>query len=145
MKTAFWWLSLVAYGKWPFSFVFVEPLVAQHHHIWECLLWGYGGDSTFAWIWVSPFLVALCTSTFGIKTLSQAYALVRINLQVVGWMSSFFHAFGQRIISGLIDTLFVAYSIPLGCYVLLHGQAFSFANTVWVVFLDKYPWRTWIA
>jgi hypothetical protein len=34
MNTAFWWLSLVASGIWPLSFVFVEPLAAQHFSNW---------------------------------------------------------------------------------------------------------------
>jgi hypothetical protein len=146
IKTVCCRLSLVASGMWPFSYVFAEPMVAQYYSHWEILAsWSYQGDSTFLWIWASCLLVALCASTLGIKTLSQAYALVRINLHTVGWSSSFFYPFGWRIISGIIETLFVAYSILLGCYVLFHGQAFSFGNTVWVVFLDKYPWRTQMA
>ncbi len=37
MKIAFWWLSLVKSGIWPLSFVFAEPLVAQHYLYWEIL------------------------------------------------------------------------------------------------------------
>jgi hypothetical protein len=44
-----------------------------------------------------------------------------------------------------LETFFCGYSIQLGSYVLFHGQAFSFGNTVWVVFLDEYPWRTQVA
>ncbi len=28
---------------------------------------------------------------------------------------------------------------------MFHGQAFSFGNTVWVVFLEEYQWRTQVA
>ncbi len=54
-----------------------------------------------------------------INTLSQAYPLVRINLQAFGWLSSFFNAFGWRIISGLIGTLFcgLQYSTGLLCII----------------------------
>jgi hypothetical protein len=40
------------------------------------------------------FLVVLYTSTLGIKTLAQAYTLVRINLHAVGQLLSFFNTFG---------------------------------------------------
>jgi hypothetical protein len=37
----------------------------------------------------------------------------------------------------------MAYSI---CWaVMFYGQAFSFCNTVWVVFLEEYTWRTRVA
>jgi hypothetical protein len=29
--------------------------------------------------------------------------------------------------------------------VMIYGQAFSFGNTVWVVFLEEYPWRAQVA
>jgi hypothetical protein len=44
-----------------------------------------------------------------------------------------------------LETLFVAYSVPLGCYVSFHGRASSFGYTLRVVFLDEYPWRTQVA
>ncbi len=44
---------------------------------------------------------------FGIKTLSQAYALVRINPCEVGWLLSFFHAIGWRNISDLFGNPFL--------------------------------------
>ncbi len=79
----------------------------------------------YAWIWASQLLVALCASTLGIKTLSQAYALVRINLRAVGWLSSFFHSLGWRITSGPIGNLFcgLQYSAGLLCFVSLPSLA----------------------
>ncbi len=53
--------------------------------------------------------------------------------------------YGEELQEVSLETLFVACSIPLGCYMLFHGQAFSFDNTVCVMFLDKYPWRTRVA
>ncbi len=35
MNTPSWWISLVASGMRPFSFVFVKPLVAQHCSHWH--------------------------------------------------------------------------------------------------------------
>jgi hypothetical protein len=28
---------------------------------------------------------------------------------------------------------------------MIYCQAFSFCNTVWIVFLEEYPWRAWVA
>ncbi len=44
-----------------------------------------------------------------------------------------------------LETLFCGLQYSLGLLELFHGQAVSFGNTVWVMFLDKYPWRTWVA
>ncbi len=58
-------------------------------------------------------------------------------LNSVGWTHPLLF-FGQRIVSGFFGNIlfFVAHSIPLGCYVVFHGQAYSFVNIVWVVFLE---------
>jgi hypothetical protein len=57
-----------------------------------------------------------------------------------------FTLLGEELFVVSLETFFVAaYSIPLGCYILFHGQAISFGNTVCVMFLDKYPWRTQVA
>ncbi len=147
MKTASWWLSLVASGMWPFSFLFAEPLGAQHYSHWGILAL----MELPRWLNICvdmgiPSFACAFASTLGITTLSQAYALVRINLPAVGWLLSFFYSFGWRIVSDLIEHLFCGlYTILLGCYVLFHGQAFSFGNTMWVLFLEKYPWRTQVA
>ncbi len=74
--------------------------------------------------------------------------LVHVNRPILLWQSTslhlpFIHSFGWRIVSCLIRNHFCgAYSIPLGCCVMFHGQAFSCGNTVWVVFLKDNPWRT---
>ncbi len=47
---------------------------------------------------------------------------------------------GWRNISGLFGNPFLWYSA--GLLELFHGQAISFGDTVWVVVLDKYPWRS---
>jgi hypothetical protein len=46
--------------------------------------------------------------------------------------------------NGLIrNLLFVAYSIPLGCYV--SWPSLDLEKTVWVMFLEDYLWRTRVA
>ncbi len=76
MKTAFWWLSLVPSGMWLFSFVFAEPLVAQHYSHWQILALIELPRS-------SRLLDALCASTLGIRTLSQASYE---NLPLCNWL-----------------------------------------------------------
>ncbi len=119
-----WWLNTIHIGE-----SLHNGATKVSHH-----LCGYGHP--VLWFRLQPF---------GTKTLSQAYALVRINLCEVGWLSSFFHAFGWRNISGLFGNPFCGLQYSAGLLELFHGQAVSFGNTVWVVFLDKYPWRTRVA
>ncbi len=146
-KTASWWLSLVASGMWLFSFLFVEPSVAQHYSHWGILA-----------LLDLPRWLNICVD-MGIPT---SGCTVRFNPWYKNFISGLRFCENQPPCSWLIVKLlsllcvnnckctnwtlfFVAYIIPLGCYVLFHSQAFSFGNTVWVVFLDKYPWRTRVA
>ncbi len=93
-----------------------------------------------------PILWLRCAlQPFGTKTLSQAYALVRINPHEVGWLLSFFQSLGEEIWVVSLETLFCGLQYSVGLLELFHGQAVSFDNTVWVVFLDEYPWRTRVA
>ncbi len=52
---------------------------------------------------------------------------------------------GWRNISGLFGNPFCGLQYSTGLLELFHGQAISFGYTVWVVFLDKYPWRSRVA
>ncbi len=55
-------------------------------------------------------------------------------------------ASGWRNVSGLFgNPFFCDLQYSAGLLELFHGQAISFGNTVWVVFLDKYPWRSQVA
>ncbi len=114
-KTAGWWLSLVAFGMTVLLcfcgasgcstlFTLGNPYIME---IPRCLhLRGYG----------HPILWLRCAlQTFGIKTLSQAYALVRINPREIGWLSSFFSLWVKKYKWSLWKPFFVAYIIPLGC------------------------------
>jgi hypothetical protein len=56
-----------------------------------------------------------------------------------------FTPLGEELQAVSLEILFVAYSILLGCYVMFHGQAFSFGNTVWAIFLEEYQWSTRVA
>ncbi len=53
--------------------------------------------------------------------------------------------FGWRNISGLFGTLFCGPQYSAGLLELFHGQAVSFGNTLWVMFLGEYPWRSQVA
>ena len=115
MKAAFWWLSLVASGMWPFSFVFAERLVAQHCSHW----WILALMELPRWLnicidmGVPSFGCAVCFNPW-YKNLSWAYALMRINLHAVGWLSSFFHSFELRIASGLTGNPFCCLQYSAG-------------------------------
>ncbi len=130
---------------WPFSFVFVEPVMAQYYSHWIFTLRSYQGVSSFVWIWASLFWLRCARQPFGIKTLSQAYALVRINPHDFGWLLSFFQFLGEEIYVVSLETLFCGLQYSAWLLELFHGLVVSFGNTVWVVFLDKYPLRTQVA
>ncbi len=73
-----WWLNTIHIGE---SLHNRATEVSHHLH-------GYG----------HPILWLHCAlQPFGIKTLSQAYALVRINPREVGWLLSFFQSLGEEI------------------------------------------------
>ncbi len=146
MKTASWWLSLVASGRIVLLcfcgasggstlFTLGNPYIME---IPRCLI-----------ICVDmgvPFLVALCASTLWYKNfISGLYALVRINPHEVVWLLSFFQSLGEEIWVVSLETLFCGLQYSAGLLELFHGRAISFGNTVWVVFLDEYPWRTRVA
>ncbi len=99
-----------------------------------CINWGDSASS--AWIWSSHFLVAMCASTLGMQTLSQAQVPVRISFHLMGWLSSPFHSFQWRLVSLEMYCLWPT----VFCWaVVFYGQAFSFSNTVWAMFLEEYP------
>jgi len=45
---------------------------------------------------------------------------------------------------GLIET-FCLWPTVFCWAVMFYGQAFSYCNTVWFVFLEEYPWRAQVA
>ncbi len=93
-----------------------------------------------------PFYWLRCLlQPFGIKTLSQAYALVRINPREVGWLSSFFSLWVKKYKWFHWKTFFCGLRYSVGLLELFHGQAISLGNTVWAVFLEEYPWRSQVA
>jgi hypothetical protein len=64
---------------------------------------------------------------------------------LVDWQALFTPLGGELQMVLLETFLFVACCIPMGCYFVVHGHALSFGNTVWVMFLEEYPWRTQVA
>jgi hypothetical protein len=105
---------------WSLSFVFVEPAVVQHYQHWHflALMKLPRQLNIICTDMVIPiFLVALCALTFGMKTLSQAWAFARINLWF-SWLIIMLFSLLQVKMSLVRNFLFVAYSILLGCYAL---------------------------
>ena len=146
MKTASWWLSFVASGM----------------TILLCFCGASGGSTLFTlgnpYIMEIPRCLIVCVDMgipvfwllcalqpFGIKTLSQAYALVRINPREVGWLSSFFSLWVKKYKWSHWKPFFCGLRYSAGLLELFRGQAISFGNTVWAVFLDEYPWRSQVA
>jgi hypothetical protein len=116
MKTASWWLSLVASGM-TVLLCFAETVVAQHYSHWGILTkWRYQSVSSFAWIWASCSLVALCASTLWYKNFISGLCSCE-NQPPWSWLTvEILPVFGWRNISGLFgNPFFVAYIIPLGC------------------------------
>ena len=62
---------------WPFSSVFVVPVVAQHYSRWENL--------TFVWIWAFHSLIALCASTLWYKNFISGLRSCE-NQHPLGWL-----------------------------------------------------------
>ncbi len=100
-KTTFRWLSLVVSGMWSLSFVFVEPMVAQHYQHWHFLA-----------LLESPrWLSIICTD----MVIPIFFCAVRFNPWYVDfisgpsscenqpwfscWLSSSFHSFRRRLVS----------------------------------------------
>ncbi len=146
MKTASWWLSLVA--SWMtvllcFSgasggstlFTLGNPYIME---IQRCLI--VCVDMSIPVFWLRCAL-----QPFVLKTLSQAYSLVRINPREVGWLSSFFSLWVKKYKWFHWKPFFCGLQYSAGLLELFHGQAISFGNTVWAMFLDEYPWRSRVA
>ncbi len=123
MKASFWWLSLVTSGMWPFSFVFVEPLVAQHLSHWGILAlmelprWlnicvDVGIPSFGCALRFNPWYKNFISGLRSCENQPPCSWLI-IKLRSLLW---------EKIVSGLTGNLFVAYSILLSCSVLFHAH-----------------------
>ncbi len=144
IKTAFRWLSLVTSGMWSLSFVFVEPVVAEHYWHWHFLAF------MESLRWLSIICADMVIPFFG--------CTVRFNPWCVDFISGLSSCENQPCFGWLIVKLFSLLQVKIGliktfclwpavfCWaVMIYGQAFSFCNTVWVVFLEEYPWRAQVA
>ncbi len=145
MKTASWWLSLVASGM----------------TVLLCFCGASGGSTLFTlgnpYIMEIPRCLIVCMDmgipVFWLRCALQPFVIKLYLRPTLLWESTPMRladcwassVFGWRNISGLIGNLFcVAYSIA-GLLELFHGQAINFGNTVWAMFLDEYPWRSQVA
>ncbi len=145
MKTARWWLSLVASGMTVlFCFCGVSGGSTQFTlgnlyiiELLRCLI-----------ICVDmgvPFLVALCASTLWYKNFISGLCSCE-NRPPWSWLIvKLLLVFGWRNTSGLFGNPVCGLQYSAGLLEIFHGQAVSFGNTVWVVSLDEYPWRTQVA
>jgi hypothetical protein len=118
-KTAFWWLSLVASGMWSLSFVFVEPVVAQHYWHWpflalmELLRWL---NIICTGMVIPLFGCAVCFNPWFVDFISGPSSCE--NQPWFSWLTVELLSLLQVKIGLIRNLLFVAYSILLGCYVL---------------------------
>jgi hypothetical protein len=87
MKTASWWLSLVAFGMTVLlCFCGASGVVAQHYSHWGILTQlRYQVVSSFVWIWAFHSLVALCVSTLWCKNFISGLRSCE-NQPLLGWL-----------------------------------------------------------
>jgi hypothetical protein len=90
-------------------------------------------------------LVALCTSTLWHTNFISGLCSCE-NQPPWSWLIvELLPVFGWRNISGLFGNPFLWPTVFRWAVRVVSWPSHQFGNTVWVMFLDKYPWRTQVA